>query len=66
MKPDFTEMTLAELRAYVKKHRTDDEAIYELFVNRRAPNAKVYPYEQTQEEFEEILKQKIKKAETEL
>lgn len=51
MKPDFTGMTLAELRAYVKKHRTDN-AIYELFVNRRAPNAKVYPYEQTQEEFE--------------
>jgi hypothetical protein len=43
MKPNFSEMSLAELRAYVKEHRSDDEAIHELFVNRRNPNAKQYP-----------------------
>lgn len=56
---DFSRMTLAELRAYVKAHRTDDEAIHELFVNRRNPNAKVYPYNQSGEEIEEILRRKI-------
>ncbi|MES1021616.1 hypothetical protein ABN584_01780 [Gloeocapsa sp. BRSZ] len=43
MKPDFKAMPLAELRDYVKEHRNDDKAIYELFVNRRNPNAKKYP-----------------------
>lgn len=43
MKPDFKAMPPAELRDYVKEHRNDDEAIYELFVNRRNPNAKKYP-----------------------
>jgi hypothetical protein len=31
------------LRDYVKEHRNDNEAIHELFVNRRDPNAKKYP-----------------------
>lgn len=52
-------MTLTELRAYVKEHRTDDEAIHELFVNRRNPNAPKYPYAQSAEEIEEILRRKI-------
>ncbi|MBE9191887.1 hypothetical protein IQ230_16325 [Gloeocapsopsis crepidinum LEGE 06123] len=43
MKPDFKAMPLAELRDYVKERRNDDEATYELFVNRRDPNAKKYP-----------------------
>ena len=43
MKSNFSKMSLVELRAYVKKHRNDDEAIHELFVNRRNPNAKQYP-----------------------
>lgn len=42
MKPNFRSMSLAELRDYVKRHCTDD-AIYELFVNRRNPNANQYP-----------------------
>lgn len=42
-KPDFKEMPRDELIAYVKQNRTDDEAIRELFVNRRNPNAKKYP-----------------------
>ena len=43
MKPDFKQMTRAELKAYIVAHREDDEAIHELFVNRRNPNAKQYP-----------------------
>ncbi|MCU0536802.1 MAG: hypothetical protein MUD14_23180 [Hydrococcus sp. Prado102] len=31
MKPNFTEMTVSELRAYVLEHREDDEAIRALF-----------------------------------
>lgn len=38
MKLNFTEMPKEELIAYIKKHRTDDEAIRELFVNRRSPD----------------------------
>ncbi|PIG92814.1 hypothetical protein [Gloeocapsopsis sp. IPPAS B-1203] len=41
-KPNFKEMSRAELRAYIIATH-DDEAIYELFVNRRDPNAKKYP-----------------------
>lgn len=37
MKPNFSQMSLSELRAYIKEHRTDDEAIRELFV-RRSPD----------------------------
>lgn len=66
MKPNFKEMSFYELRAYIIAHRTDDEAIQELFVNRRNPNTNVYPYEQTQEELEEIIKRKISEIETEL
>lgn len=35
---DFKEMTKSELLTYVREHRTDDEAIRELFVNRRSPD----------------------------
>lgn len=42
-KPNFQEMPKAELIAYVKQNRTDDEAIRELFVNRRNPDATWYP-----------------------
>lgn len=31
MKPDFEQMTVTELRAYVLEHREDDEAIRALF-----------------------------------
>lgn len=43
MKPDFKQMTRAELKAYIVAQREDDEAIHELSVNRRNPNAKLYP-----------------------
>lgn len=42
-KPDFKEMSKSELIAYIKQNRTDNEAIRELFVNRRNPNATWYP-----------------------
>ncbi len=63
-KPDIKEMNRAELRRYIVETH-DEEAIQELFVNRRNPDAKVYPYEQTQEELREILKQKIAQPEPE-
>ncbi len=61
MKPDFSKMTLTELRTYVKEHRTDDEAIRELFVNRRSPDetATWYSFPLTQEglkQGEEVLR----------
>ena len=65
MKPNFKEMTRKELVAYIKEHRTDDEAIEELFVNRRNPNATKYPANQTQEEIKQILQQKINQKQQE-
>lgn len=41
-KPNFKTMSRAELRAYIVATH-DDDAIRELFVNRRDPNAKKYP-----------------------
>ena len=63
MKPDFKTMTKKELIAYVKQHRTDDEAIHELFINRANPNPTWYPANQTPEEIEQILRHKIKEKE---
>jgi len=59
MKPNFKEMSFKELRAYIIAHRQDDEAIHELFINRRNPNATKYPSNLTDEEMSEILKRKI-------
>lgn len=42
-KPDFSKMSRQELRRYIIKHRNDEEAIHELFVNRHNPNARKYP-----------------------
>lgn len=66
MKPNFDQMTRKELKAYVLNHRDDGDAIRALF-SRRSPDetATWYPYEQSQEELEEILKQKIAKLESE-
>ena len=49
-----------DFRKIVKKHPTDDEAIRELFVNRRSPNAKTYPYpyDMTKEELDDIFRPK--------
>ena len=60
MKPDFTLMTRKDLKAYILQHPTDDDAIRELFVNRRSPKAKTYPfpYNMTKEELDEIFRSK--------
>lgn len=42
-KPNFKQMSKEDLIAYIKLNRTDDEAIRELFVNRRNPNSTKYP-----------------------
>ena len=60
---NYKEMTKKELIEYVKKHRTDDEAIRELFINRANPNATVYPADQTPEEIEAILRGHIEEKE---
>ncbi len=62
--PSFKEMTLSELRAYIKEHRTDDEAIRELFVNRRSPDETAIWYSfplspEGLKQGEEILRQKL-------
>jgi hypothetical protein len=59
-KPDFTQMTRKELKTYILQNPTDDEAIRELFINRRSPNAKTYPfpYNMTKEELKEIFRPK--------
>ncbi len=65
-KPDFQQMTRKELKKYILAHPTDDEAIRELFINRRHPNAKVYPspYEMPYEEVEAIFKSKLNQSES--
>ncbi|MBE9203995.1 hypothetical protein IQ218_11785 [Synechocystis salina LEGE 06099] len=60
-KPSFSQLTRQELKSYIRQHPTDDEAVRELFVNRRSPDAKVFPppSEMTKEELENIFKQKM-------
>lgn len=57
-KPDLKKMTRQELKAYIRENPTDDEAIRELFVYRRSPNAKTYPSPQsmTKEELRNIFR----------
>lgn len=70
MKPNFKEMTKPELITYVKEHRTDDEAIRELFVNRRSPDetATWYPAPLDPESIritEEAIRSKVQEIENE-
>ncbi len=58
-------MTKAELLAYVKVNRTNDEAIRELFSDRRNPNRTIYPslVNSNEDEIKQIeneLSQKLK------
>ena len=50
-------MTRKELKKYVLSHPNDDEAIRELFIKRRSPKAKIYPfpYEMSEEEVAKIF-----------
>lgn len=62
MKPNFKEMSFSELRAYIVANRSDEEAIEELFVNRRVSNTEHYSADLTSEEIKAILKNKIDKG----
>ncbi len=65
MKPNFHAMSRAELLAYLKEHRTDDEA-WGIFLDRRNPNAKKYPPpldEEGMRIMEEAFRQKIQEIE---
>ena len=68
MKPDFNKMSRAELLAYIKEHRTDDEA-WGIFLDRRSPDAtaKWYPPPLDEEGIrimEEAIRQKIQEIES--
>lgn len=63
--PNYEKMSREELRKYVLLHRDDDEAIRELFVNRRNSNAKIYPANQTTDEIKQIILEKIGRKEQE-
>jgi hypothetical protein len=52
-KPDFSQMSRKELKTYALANREDDDAIEEL-IKRPAPNARDYPYPQTDEDLQEI------------
>lgn len=61
MKPNFSQMTRQELRAYVLAHREDDDAIAAL-IQRSNPDSPKNPFPQTAEDFaamEEIFRQKL-------
>lgn len=61
MKPDFDTMSRAELLAYLKAHRDDDEA-WGKYLDQRNPNAKQYPAPLDEESIkimEEAIKRKI-------
>jgi hypothetical protein len=44
MKPNFDDMSKAELKAYVLSHRDDDEAIRTLFSRRHPPESEAKWY----------------------
>lgn len=63
MKPDFNKMSRAELLAYVKEHRDDNEA-WDIYLDRRSPDetATWYPAPKDSESIrigEEAMRQKI-------
>ena len=70
MKPNFEQMSRAELLAYLKEHRTDDEA-WGIFLDRRSPDqtATWYPAPLDQAGIrimEEAFRQKIQEIENKL
>lgn len=65
MKRDFSTMTRQDLRAYILKHRDDDDAI-EALIKKGNPSSPTYPFPQTDEdlrEMEAILKRKLSSSE---
>lgn len=68
MKPEFSAMTKAELRAYVITHPDDKEAFH-LFIDRFTSEAssEIYDIPKSSDEIEEVetlIKQKLKQAKT--
>lgn len=59
MKPNFKKMSRSDLKEYIKNNHTDDEAIKELFVNRKSPDAVRYPCNLSDEEMKRIFTDKI-------
>ncbi|BAY21282.1 hypothetical protein NIES2100_10320 [Calothrix sp. NIES-2100] len=68
MKPDFDNMSIAQLRAYLLSHRNDDEAFYKL-ADRLAENSDdsdLYPIPDTPENIaimETAIREHVKKLE---
>lgn len=69
MKPNFEEMTNAELRDYALKHRSDDVGALRVLFSRRKPDSETivfYPPKSKEEEqeqfelFQRILEEKAK------
>jgi hypothetical protein len=63
-KPDFSQMSRPELKAYILAHREDDDAI-EALIRMGNPNSPVYPFPQTDEDLEameEILKKRLRSS----
>ena len=63
MKPNFEAMTWAELRAYVLKHREDDEA-FQAFIGRRSPDSEATWYnfpmtEEGRQQMTEVFRRKM-------
>lgn len=61
MKPDFSQMTRPELRAYILANREDDDAIAAL-IERGNPNSPTYPCPQSYDDLPamaEILKSRL-------
>ena len=66
MKPDFNAMSRAELLAYLKEHRTDDQA-WGIYLDRHNPNAKKHPAPLNDEGIrimEEAFREKLGLSET--
>jgi hypothetical protein len=63
-KPDFSQMSRPELRAYILAHRDDDDAI-EALIRMGNPDSPVYPFPQTDEDLkamEEILQRRLRSS----
>lgn len=69
-KPNFKEMSRAELKTYVTAHRDDDEAwdaFFEKLSTERSPDTKWYPAPLDEESIrigEEAMRQKIQEIES--
>ena len=65
MKPNFNQMSRAEMLVYLKEHITDDEA-WGIFLDQRNPNAKKYPAPLDEESIrigEDAIRQKLQEIE---